>query len=69
MKIQSGTIANWKEEKGFGFITPQSGGKAIFAHITNYSKKHKTPVKGLKVHYAISTDPKGRKSAVDVRSL
>lgn len=69
MNIQSGTISTWNEEKGFGFISPQLGGRDIFAHITDYSKRHHSPFKGLEVHYFISTDQKGRKCAVEVRPL
>ena len=67
--MQSGTISNWNDEKGFGFIIPKSGGKAIFAHINDYSRKHKPPIKGLDVNYFISTDLKGRTCAVEVRPI
>jgi len=69
MNIHSGTISNWNKEKGFGFITPKSGGKPIFAHINDYSSIHKNPIKGLDVQYLVSTDQKGRKCAVEVRPL
>lgn len=67
--MQSGTIEKWNDEKGFGFITPKSGGKDLFAHISDFSKKHKKPTRGLEVNYFLSTDPKGRKCAVEVRPI
>ena len=67
--MQTGTILNWNEEKGFGFIAPKSGGKTIFAHINDYSRRHKSPFKGLEVQYAVSADQMGRKCAVDVCPL
>ena len=67
--MQSGTISKWNDEKGFGFINPKSGGKTIFAHINDYSRIHKPPEKGLEVNYFISTDPKGRRCAVEVRPI
>lgn len=69
MNIENGVISNWNEEKGFGFITPNSGGKAIFFHINDYSHRHKSPLTNLKVHYLISTDQKGRVCAIDVAPL
>jgi uncharacterized membrane protein YsdA (DUF1294 family)/cold shock CspA family protein len=67
--MQSGTIKNWNDKKGFGFITPKSGGKDIFTHISDFSKKHQTPTEGIEVNYFLSTDPKGRKCAVEVRPI
>lgn len=69
MKTHNGTISRWNEEKGFGFIVPESGGKSIFAHINDYSRKHKSPSSGLEVQYLISADQKGRRCAVEVRPL
>ncbi|GAA4812881.1 DNA-binding protein [Marinicella pacifica] len=66
MKTQSGQILNWNTEKGFGFIQPDAGGKHVFAHINDYSQRHKPPVKGLAVNYALSEDSKGRACAVNV---
>lgn len=67
--MQYGTISNWNEDKGFGFIVPTSGGKAIFTHISNYSKSHRKPFKGLEVQYIIANDAKGRMCAVKVIPL
>jgi uncharacterized membrane protein YsdA (DUF1294 family)/cold shock CspA family protein len=69
MNIQTGIISKWNEDKGFGFITPQPGGKEIFVHINDYSRIHKKPCNGLKVQYLLSADPKGRKCAVEVCPL
>ncbi|MFC1831761.1 DUF1294 domain-containing protein [Thermodesulfobacteriota bacterium] len=66
MTSEIGKITKWNDEKGFGFITPNSGGKSVFIHINDFSKRHKRPVLGLSVTYELSKDSKGRACAIDV---
>lgn len=66
MTSEIGKITSWNDEKGFGFITPKSGGKSIFVHINDFNKRHKRPVQGLSVTYSPSRDSKGRICATNV---
>ena len=66
MRLQTGKITTWNDDKGFGFINPKSGGKTVFFHINDFSKNHNRPAQGLSVRYNLSADPKGRKCAVNV---
>jgi uncharacterized membrane protein YsdA (DUF1294 family)/cold shock CspA family protein len=63
MTANIGKITKWNDEKGFGFITPNSGGKSVFIHINDFSNRHPRPVEGLSVTYRLSTDAKGRRCA------
>ncbi len=67
--MKKGIISSWNEERGFGFIAPESGGKQVFFHINNYSRNHKRPVNNLEIQYEISKDPKGRIHAIRVTPL
>ncbi len=66
MSSKPGTITKWDDEKGFGFITPKKGGRSVFLHINDFSKKHQRPRQGLSVIYTLSKDKKGRVCAAKV---
>lgn len=57
-----GRITSWKEDKGFGFITPNGGGEKVFVHISALSSRRR-PEGGELVTYEIAVDRKGRLQA------
>lgn len=61
-----GEITNWKDVQGFGFITPNGGGKDIFVHIKSFANQQRRPVGNEIVTYELKTDAKGRTQAVSV---
>ncbi len=65
MRIK-GKITSWKDEKGFGFITPNDGGKQIFVHIKAFNTRKNTPTVNQVVTYTVSTDKQGRPCAEQV---
>jgi uncharacterized membrane protein YsdA (DUF1294 family)/cold shock CspA family protein len=64
-----GKVTNWKDEQGFGFITPNGGGKQVFVHIKSFSNRQQRPVSNEIVTYELKTDVNGRLSAESVRFL
>jgi CspA family cold shock protein len=63
----TGTVKFFNTTKGFGFITPDNGGKDHFVHI---SAVQRSGVDGLyendKVSYDVETGRDGRESAVNL---
>jgi uncharacterized membrane protein YsdA (DUF1294 family)/cold shock CspA family protein len=61
-----GKLINWKDDKGFGFISPNRGGKQVFVHIKSFVNRQRRPVGNEMLTYEIKTDPKGREQAESV---
>jgi uncharacterized membrane protein YsdA (DUF1294 family)/cold shock CspA family protein len=61
-----GKITSWNDSKGFGFITPLTGGDHIFVHISAFNSRKRRPTVNQRVTYTLSTDKKGRACAVKV---
>lgn len=61
-----GKITDWKDDKGFGFITPNGGGQRIFIHIKSFSNREQRPVGNELVTYELTHDSKGRPQANSV---
>jgi len=60
-----GKLTNWNDEKGFGFVTPRSGGNQVFIHITAFSNRKRRPELDELVTYTLSADKHGRPCAVN----
>jgi uncharacterized membrane protein YsdA (DUF1294 family)/cold shock CspA family protein len=63
---RQGKITKWKDDQGFGFITPIGGGEHVFVHIKSFSNRHRRPVGNEMVTYEVISDDKGRIRAEDV---
>jgi uncharacterized membrane protein YsdA (DUF1294 family)/cold shock CspA family protein len=58
-----GRITNWKDDQGYGFITPNGGGESVFLHIKAFSRRQPRPVGEEIVTYEVSADARGRPKA------
>lgn len=62
-----GRISNWKDDRGFGFIEPESGGERVFFHISGMARGASRPSDSDVVSFEMGTSPEGRVRAVNVR--
>ncbi|HVF64851.1 MAG TPA: cold-shock protein [Casimicrobiaceae bacterium] len=59
-----GTVKWFNDSKGFGFVTPEDGGKDLFAHFTAIQQPgFKTLQEGQRVTFDVTTGPKGQQAA------
>ena len=64
-----GTTKFFNETKGFGFISPEDGGKDVFVHISALEKAGlRTLREGQKVEFETQADQRGPK-AVNLREV
>jgi cold shock protein len=58
--MATGTVKWFNESKGFGFISPSSGGDDVFVHFSAIQGGgFKTLVEGQSVNYEVEKGPKG----------
>jgi CspA family cold shock protein len=62
--MATGTVKWFNPAKGFGFITPDDGGKDVFVHITAVEGAGMgTLAEGQKVKFEVVEDPRGLKAS------
>ncbi|ODT81348.1 MAG: cold-shock protein [Pelagibacterium sp. SCN 64-44] len=64
----NGTVKFFNSTKGFGFITPETGGKDAFVHVSALERAGMSGLAdGQKVSYDLERSRDGRESAVNLQ--
>lgn len=59
--MATGTVKFFNTIKGFGFISPEDGGKDVFVHISAVEQSGLAGlVDGQKVSFSVEADPRGK---------
>jgi CspA family cold shock protein len=64
--MNTGTVMWFNNQKGFGFIQPEDGGKDVFVHISAVERAGMYDLKeGQKVSFDVVSDSRTGKSAAE----
>jgi cold shock protein len=68
--MATGTVKWFNEQKGYGFIQPDQGGKDVFIHISAVERSGIGSLReGQKVSYEVQADRRsGKESAANLRA-
>ncbi len=68
--METGTVKFYNDQKGYGFIQPDNGGKDVFVHATALERAGMRSLQeGQKISYELQTDQRtGRASAVNLQN-
>lgn len=65
---REGTLIEWHDAGGYGFIAPQPGGGRLFVHISAF-KNRVRPLEGDRIRFSVGPGRDGRPSAVEAQVL
>ena len=58
---QTGIVKFFNTQKGYGFITPDDGGKDVFVHVTAVERSGLGPLnEGMRISFETEPDKRGK---------
>ena len=68
--VATGRVKWFNDQKGYGFIQPDSGGKDVFVHVSAVERAGlRGLAEGQKISYEVEADRRtGKESAVDLKT-
>ena len=68
--MENGTVKFYNDQKGYGFIQPDNGGKDVFVHVTALERAGlRGLAEGQKVSYDVEADRRsGKESATNLKA-
>jgi CspA family cold shock protein len=58
---QNGTVKFFNQAKGYGFVSPEGGGKDVFVHITSVQRSGIPELaEGMRITFEVQPDKRGR---------
>lgn len=65
----TGTVKFFNNDKGFGFIAPETGGDDAFVHISAVERAGMATLdKDQRISYELETDRRGKTSAINLQA-
>ncbi|MEX2261631.1 MAG: cold shock domain-containing protein [Bryobacteraceae bacterium] len=69
-QVQTGSVVKYFEDKGFGFIRPDQGGRDVFFHVSRLAEGSATDLtQNVKVIYELGMDRTGKMAASSLKVL
>ncbi len=66
--MRKGRVVEWNDERGFGFLLPEDGGRKVFFHITHFPQRRGRPKLGQECLFDTMKTDRGD-SAVDISPI
>ena len=66
---QTGSLVQWDDAKGYGFIAPDGGAARLFVHIQAFAARAQRPVVGERLSFETGRDGQGKPRALAVRPI